>query len=123
MQGGKPNLKIAIPLRRQDFDLVLAPKDIAQEIMTEIAANDYALLKAFRGKSSLATYLTVLSGERPVLEWIRGSILRPALDRLDAGEREIFLDTLAAQLAEAYPLRPDGTTLFPFRRLFMIARA
>jgi trans-aconitate 2-methyltransferase len=69
------------------------------------------------------TYLTVLSGERPVLEWIRGSILRPALDRLDAEERDIFLDTLAAQLAEAYPLRPDGTTLFPFRRLLMIARA
>jgi len=68
-------------------------------------------------------YLTVLSGERPVLEWIRGSILRPALDRLDASERETFLDTLAAQLAKAYPRRPDGTTLFPFRRLFMIARA
>jgi RNA polymerase sigma-70 factor, ECF subfamily len=36
-------------------------EDIAQEIMTEIAASDYALLKAFRGKSSLATYLTVIA--------------------------------------------------------------
>src|SRR5436189_134396 len=36
-------------------------EDIAQEILTEIAANDYALLRAFRGKSSLATYLTVIA--------------------------------------------------------------
>ncbi len=36
-------------------------EDIAQEILTQIAANDYALLRAFRGKSSLATYLTVLA--------------------------------------------------------------
>jgi RNA polymerase sigma-70 factor, ECF subfamily len=36
-------------------------EDIAQEILTQIAASDYALLRAFRGKSSLATYLTVLA--------------------------------------------------------------
>ncbi len=36
-------------------------EDISQEILIEIAANDYALLRAFRGKSSLATYLTVLA--------------------------------------------------------------
>lgn len=36
-------------------------EDIAQEVLTQVAANDYALLRAFRGKSSLATYLTVLA--------------------------------------------------------------
>jgi RNA polymerase sigma-70 factor (ECF subfamily) len=36
-------------------------EDIAQEILTEIAAMDYALLRQFRGKSSLATYLTVIA--------------------------------------------------------------
>ena len=68
------------------------------------------------------TYLTALRGERPVLEWIRGSILRPALDRLAAGERKDFEDALARDLAVAYPERADGVTLFPFRRLFMVAK-
>jgi len=36
-------------------------EDIAQEILTQIAANDYGLLRQFRGKSSLATYLTVIA--------------------------------------------------------------
>ncbi len=68
------------------------------------------------------TYLTALAGERPVLEWIKGSILRPALDRLDPSERAGFEDELAARLAAAYPKRADGITLLPFRRLFIVAR-
>lgn len=36
-------------------------EDIAQEILLQVVANDYAVLKQFRGKSSLATYLTVIA--------------------------------------------------------------
>jgi trans-aconitate 2-methyltransferase len=68
------------------------------------------------------TYLTVLRGDRPVLEWIMGSILRPVLDRLDVDERKSFEDALAERLAVAYPKRADGVTLFPFRRIFMVAK-
>lgn len=68
------------------------------------------------------TYLTALRGERPVLEWITGSILRPVLDRLGVDERKGFEDTLAERLAIAYPRRADGVTLFPFRRIFMVAK-
>jgi trans-aconitate 2-methyltransferase len=67
-------------------------------------------------------YLLPLRGERPVLEWIKGSILRPALDRLDESERGEFQDELAARLGQVYPKRSDGVTLFPFRRLFFVAR-
>lgn len=67
-------------------------------------------------------YLTALTGERPVLEWIKGSILHPALDRLDPSERGEFENQLAARLAEAYPKRADGVTLFPFRRMFFVAK-
>lgn len=35
-------------------------EDIAAEVMRELAANDYALLRQFRGNSSLGTYLTVV---------------------------------------------------------------
>jgi trans-aconitate 2-methyltransferase len=37
-------------------------------------------------------------------------------------EGKAFYDTYARLLAEAYPTRPDGITLFPFRRLFIVAR-
>jgi len=36
-------------------------EDIAQEVLLQVVANDYAVLKQFRGKSSLATYLTVIA--------------------------------------------------------------
>lgn len=67
-------------------------------------------------------YLHRLSGERPVLQWIRSTALAPLLAALDEPEREAFLDVLGERLAEAYPPRRDSTTLFPFRRLFIVAR-
>src|SRR5262245_35841397 len=36
-------------------------EDIAQEVLVQVVANDYGVLKQFRGKSSLATYLTVIA--------------------------------------------------------------
>jgi trans-aconitate 2-methyltransferase len=66
-------------------------------------------------------YLHVLEGENPVVEWTRGSALKPLLDALAPPEREAFLADYAARIAAAYPRRPDGWTLFPFRRLFILA--
>jgi RNA polymerase sigma-70 factor, ECF subfamily len=43
-------------------------EDIAQEVLTQLAANDYALLRQFRAKSSLATYLTVIARRISVRE-------------------------------------------------------
>jgi len=55
-------------------------EDIAQEILRQIAAGDYALLRAFRGRSSLATYLTVVSRRICVEELTkRGGSPRKAL--------------------------------------------
>ena len=48
--------------------------------------------------------------------------LRPFLDLLAEPERTAFYDTYAALLAKAYPTRADGITIFPFRRLFIVAR-
>lgn len=66
-------------------------------------------------------YVHVLRGEDPVLEWTKGSALRPLLAALDPAEREDFEERYAALLRSAYPPRADGTTLFPFRRLFIVA--
>jgi trans-aconitate 2-methyltransferase len=66
-------------------------------------------------------YLQVLEGEDAVLEWVKGTGLRPVLNGLEDGEREIFLAEYARRLRAAYPARADGKTLYPFRRLFIIA--
>ncbi|HEY0543279.1 MAG TPA: methyltransferase domain-containing protein [Actinoallomurus sp.] len=67
------------------------------------------------------TYLQVLHGTDPVLEWMKGTALRPALNALAEGEeRADFLAELAPLLREAYPPGPHGT-IFPFRRVFVVA--
>jgi trans-aconitate 2-methyltransferase len=67
-------------------------------------------------------YLHVLAGPDPVVEWTKGTGLRPYLDRLEGDDRQGFLAAYAARVAAAYPPEPDGRTLFPFRRLFVVAQ-
>ncbi|WP_184929680.1 trans-aconitate 2-methyltransferase [Saccharothrix ecbatanensis] len=67
------------------------------------------------------TYLQRLEGEDAVLEWITGTALRPIRAALDDGEWAEFRAGLAPMLRSAYPRRPDGTTWFPFRRVFAVA--
>lgn len=67
-------------------------------------------------------YEHVLEGDDPVVRWTRSTALRPVLDQLDADEQTAFLVDYAARVGAAYPRRADGTTLFPFCRLFIIAR-
>lgn len=68
------------------------------------------------------TYVHVLSGPNPVLEWVKGTALRPVLDALpDDESRVAFCDELAVLLGEAYPSQPYGTP-FPFRRVFVVAQ-
>jgi trans-aconitate 2-methyltransferase len=67
------------------------------------------------------TYFQVLEGEDPVLEWIKGSALRPVLAALNGPDRTALLATYRDRLRDAYPPRPWGT-VFPFRRVFAVAR-
>ena len=53
---------------------------------------------------------------------MRGTALLPFLHPLDDAERAAFTRDLGDRLAEAYPVRDDGSVLFPFRRLFMVAQ-
>jgi len=67
-------------------------------------------------------YMHALQGEDAVVRWAMGSSLRPFLDALPADQREDFLVAYRATVNPVYPRRPDGTTLLPFRRLFMVAK-
>jgi trans-aconitate 2-methyltransferase len=69
------------------------------------------------------TYMHALHGEHAVLEWASGSSLRPFLDRLPEARKPAFRAAYSAAARRAYPPRPDGTTLLPFQRLFMVATA
>jgi trans-aconitate 2-methyltransferase len=68
------------------------------------------------------TYLHVLPGPDPVVEWYRGTGLRPVLAALDPGQAEAFLAEYGERVARAYPPAPYGTVL-PFRRVFVVAQA
>ena len=65
-------------------------------------------------------YQQVLPGDDAVLEWMKGTALRPILTELDDGERRDFLSAYGEKLRAAYPKSESGT-LFPFRRLFFVA--
>src|ERR1043166_6126621 len=67
-------------------------------------------------------YLQVLEGKDPVLAWVSGTGLRPFVQPLDPAERDAFTAKYPARLRQAYPRRPDGRTLFPFKRLFVVAK-
>jgi len=66
-------------------------------------------------------YLHVLEGDNPVVEWTKGTALRPYLDALDEPDRSGFFAAYSARIAAAYPKQADGRTLLPFRRIFFIA--
>jgi len=65
-------------------------------------------------------YLHILDGDDSVLEWVKGTTLRLALDHLERGDRQAFLAEYGQLLRDAYPRFRWGT-LFPFKRLFVVA--
>ncbi len=65
------------------------------------------------------SYLHILPGENPVLEWTKGTTLRPVLAALDDEQAAAFTSEYAERLTEVYRPRPFGT-IFPFRRVFTV---
>lgn len=66
-------------------------------------------------------YLQVLEGKNPVAEWTKGTWLAPFLAALEPAARAAFESEYRRGVARAYPRQPDGKTLFPFKRLFIVA--
>ena len=66
-------------------------------------------------------YCQILNGENPVAEFVKGSWLKRFLDALDEPLRSEFEGAYRQRILDAYPKRGDGKTLFPFRRLFILA--
>lgn len=66
-------------------------------------------------------YQQILEGEAPVADWTKGTWLKPFLDALAEPERSAFEAEYRRRTRIAYPPLADGRTLFPFRRLFIVA--
>ena len=65
-------------------------------------------------------YLHRMEDAEAIVEWVKGTALRPVLSRLDAAATAAFLAAYAERIRAAYPSGPHGTW-FPFRRLFFVA--
>ncbi len=56
-----------------------------------------------------------------IVEWVKGTGLRPYLDHAGAEHRDAFLADYLARVKKAYPEMSDGRVLLRFPRLFMVA--
>jgi trans-aconitate 2-methyltransferase len=84
----------------------------------------YELLRPLCAKVDLwrTTYYHSLSGgAAAVVEWFKGSGLRPYIEPLTQAERSAYLERYTAEIATAYPASADGSVLLPFPRMFMAA--
>ncbi len=68
------------------------------------------------------TYVHELQGETPVLDWITGTALTQVKERLTEQAWQQYREAIIPELAQAYPVRADGRTFFPFRRIFVVAQ-
>ncbi|HTU08345.1 MAG TPA: trans-aconitate 2-methyltransferase [Trebonia sp.] len=65
------------------------------------------------------SYVHILPGENPVVDWVKGTALRPVLAALDAEQAAAFLQEYGELVRQAYKPRTFGT-MFPFRRVFTV---
>lgn len=88
------------------------------------ASDYYSMLRPHCSRVDVwrTTYHHPLAGGASgIVEWFKGSGLRPFLEPLDDTEKAQYLKQYHAAIEQAYPLLSDGSVLLPFPRLFIVA--
>jgi trans-aconitate 2-methyltransferase len=98
----------------------------AAKARTELRTADwyYALLKPLSSRVDIwrTTYFHPLAGGLDaIVEWVKGTGLRPFLSPLSEAERQAYIAAYKEELAKAYKPLADGTVILPFPRLFIVA--
>lgn len=95
---------------------------IAREVLPAVGTY-YDALKPLAARVEIwrTTYHHALADADAITEWVKGTGLRPFLDRLDAAQQKEYLARYTARLAAEYPKQGDGRVLFRFPRLFIVA--
>ncbi len=99
-------------------------KSTGERATVESADWYYSLLRPLCSRVDIwrTTYHHPLAGgANAVVEWFKGSGLRPFLSPLSDAEQDSYLSRYRAAIADAYPTLSDGTVLLPFPRLFVVA--
>ncbi|WP_445179476.1 methyltransferase domain-containing protein [Pseudomonas sp. McL0111] len=66
--------------------------------------------------------LQVVDGKSPVYDWVKVSALRPVMQALDSAEQARFIYHYLMRVHAHYPQEGNGHTLFPFKRIFIVAK-
>jgi trans-aconitate 2-methyltransferase len=98
----------------------------AAKARTELGTPDwyYALLKPFCSRVDVwrTTYFHPLAGGLDaIVEWVKGTGLRPFLSPLTEGEQQAYIAAYKEELAKDHKPLADGTVILPFPRLFIVA--
>jgi trans-aconitate 2-methyltransferase len=83
----------------------------------------YDELKPLVSKIDLwhSQYHHVLDDHKAIVEWVKGTGLRPFIDPLSDEHREQFLKEYLDRITQVYPLLHDGKVMLRYPRLFMVA--
>lgn len=84
----------------------------------------YDILAEMSGRFDVweTIYYHVLDSHEDLIEWYRGTALRPFLEKIPDGEiRKEFENEILDGCKDQYEIRKDGKVLYPFRRIFFVA--
>ncbi|MGN1316095.1 MAG: methyltransferase domain-containing protein [Acutalibacteraceae bacterium] len=67
------------------------------------------------------SYYHIVTSHNDIIEWYKGSGLRPYLEKLDTTEKSDFLNDLLGIIKQHFPIQADKSIILKMPRLFFIA--
>ena len=112
-----------------DYDLVFSNACLQwvpghEQLLPRLIGQYFDLLSASAGDFTMweTVYYHRLPSHQAILEWYRGTGLRPYLSCLTKENQRLFEREVLDGIARAYPVRQNGEVIFRFPRLFFTAR-